>query len=36
VGCIDGSDDGEEDGLLVGLVDSVGFIDGQLVGKALG
>ena len=36
VGCVDGRDDGDEDGLLVGLVDTVGLMDGQLVGKGLG
>ena len=36
MGCIDGRDDGDEVGLLVGIVDSVGFIDGQFVGKGLG
>lgn len=33
---MDGRDDGAEDGLLVGIAESVGTKDGQFVGKALG
>ena len=36
VGRIDGRDEGDDDGLLVGDVDTVGFIDGDLVGGIVG